>query len=251
MIQRLKPVVELNSDEWPALLKKYKLEGVMSAAHVQLLWQRVQHAIEPDIWYTVQIPEFREEAVPFSDTQTGNAGGRSTGLEAEKDRGADKAMTVLAAATLGEGMDTLLEAWSGKGQILDSYTADCLAMEALQCVYSLLEDELLKQNLYITEYCFPEPETGGSSGDNGMAAILQRLQCGEHISLTEEGTLRPLKSVVFSGILTHDGEKRCSTICANCSRTDCPNRHSLHMGNYREPGALKYSYGYQRIFGRS
>lgn len=217
MIQRLKPVVELNSEGWPALLKKYKLENVMSAAHVQLLWQRVQHVMEPDIWYTVQISE---------------------------------SMTVLAAATLGEGVDTLLESWSEKGQILDSYAADCLAMEALQCMYSLLEDELLKQKLFITEYCFPEPEAGEDNGGNGMAVILEQLQCGTYIRMTEDGMLRPLKSVVFSGILTADREKRCITICENCRRRDCPNRYSLHMGNYREPGALKYSYGYQRIFGK-
>lgn len=217
MVQRLKPVVELNSEGWPALLQKYKLENVMSAAHVQLLWQRVQHVMEPDIWYTVQISE---------------------------------SMTVLAAATLGEGVDTLLESWSEKGQILDSYAADCLAMEALQCMYSLLEDELLKQKLFITEYCFPEPEIGEGNGSHGMAAILEQLQCGEYIRMTEDGMLRPLKSVVFSGILTADRAKRCITICENCSRTDCPNRYSLHMGNYREPGALKYSYGYQRIFGK-
>ena len=217
MVQRLKPVVELNSEGWPALLQKYKLENVMSAAHVQLLWQRVQHVMEPDIWYTVQIPE---------------------------------SMTVLAAATLGEGVDTLLESWSEKGQILDSYAADCLAMEALQCMYSLLEDELLKQKLFITEYCFPEPEIGEGNGGHGMAAILEQLQCGEYIRMTEDGMLRPLKSVVFSGILTADRAKRCITICENCSRRDCPNRYSLHMGNYREPGALKYSYGYQRIFGK-
>ena len=217
MVQRLKPVVELNSEGWPALLQKYKLENVMSAAHVQLLWQRVQHVMEPDIWYTVQIPE---------------------------------SMTVLAAATLGEGVDTLLESWSEKGQILDSYAADCLAMEALQCMYSLLEDELLKRKLFITEYCFPEPEAGEDNGSHGMAAILEQLRCGEYIRMTEDGMLRPLKSVAFSGILNADRVKRCITICENCSRTDCPNRYSLHMGNYREPGALKYSYGYQRIFGK-
>ena len=43
----------------------------------------------------------------------------------------------------------LLEEWSDKGQILDSYAADCLAMEALQCLYGLLEDELVKNECHI------------------------------------------------------------------------------------------------------
>ena len=176
MVQNLKPVVELNSEDWTELLKKYKLQNVMTSIHVQLL-----------------------------------------------------------------------EEWSDKGQILDSYAADCLAMEALQCLYGLLEDELVKTNAYIERYQFPAPE---EEGEENMAYILKQLQCSETIGLTDDGTLRPMKSVVFIGILTADQKKRCSTICRDCGRVDCPNRYSLHMGNYREPGALRYSYGYQRIFGK-
>lgn len=83
-----------------------------------------------------------------------------------------------------------------------------------------------------------------------MADILKQIQCSEAIRLTCDGVLRPMKSVVFIGILTTDKDKRCSTICRDCGREDCPNRYSLHMGNYREPGVLRYSYGYQRIFGK-
>ena len=94
---------------------------------------------------------------------------------------------------------------------------------------------------------FPDPDEGG---DGSMADILKQIQCSEAIRLTRDGALRPMKSVVFIGILTTDKDKRCSTICRDCGREDCPNRYSLHMGNYREPGGLRYSYGYQRIFGK-
>ena len=211
MVQNLKPVVELNSEDWTELLKKYKLETVMTSIHVQMLWYRMQRALEPEIWYEVHADE------------------------------------VLAAATLGGGVDRLLEKWSDKGQILDSYAADCLSMEALQCLYGLLEDELVKKNVYIERYQFPDPE---EEGRGSMAHILNHLQCSEAIGLTDDGMLRPMKSVVFIGVLTADQKKRCSTICRDCGRMDCPNRYSLHMGNYREPGALRYSYGYQRIFGK-
>ena len=211
MVQNLKPVVELNSEDWTELLKKYKLQTVMSSVHVQMVWYRMQSALEPEIWY-----EVHEEKV-------------------------------LAAATLGRGVDQLLEDWSGHGQILDSYAADCLAMEALQCLYGLLENELVKKNVYIERYRFPDPD---EEGEESMADILKQLQCSKAVELTPDGILRPMKSVVFSGILTADREKRCSTICRDCGREDCPNRYSLHMGNYREPGVLKYSYGYQRIFGK-
>ena len=82
MVQNLKPVVELNSEDWTELLKKYKLQTVMSSVHVQVVWYRMQRALEPEIWYEVHGKE------------------------------------VLAAATLGEGIDQLLEKWSDKGQIL-------------------------------------------------------------------------------------------------------------------------------------
>lgn len=211
MVQNLKPVVELNSEDWTELLKKYKLQSVMSSVHVQMLWYRMQRALEPEIWYEVHGDE------------------------------------VLAAATLGGGADRLLEEWSGRGQILDSYAADCLAMEALQCLYGLLEDELVKTGTYIAKYLFPDPE---DEGTGSMADILEQLGCRQVIEQTYDGMLRPVKSVVFRGLLTENREKRCSTICRDCGRTDCPNRYSLHMGNYREPGALRYSYGYQRIFGK-
>ena len=154
MVQNLKPVVELNSEDWTELLKKYKLQTVMSSVHVQMVWYRMQRALEPEIWYEVHGKE------------------------------------VLAAATLGEGIDQLLEKWSDKGQILDSYAADCLAMEALQCLYGLLEDELVKKNVYIEKYQFPDPDEGG---DGSMADILKQIQCSEAIRLTRDGALRPMK----------------------------------------------------------
>ena len=50
MVQNLKPVVELNSEDWTELLKKYKLQTVMSSVHVQMVWYRMQRALEPEIW---------------------------------------------------------------------------------------------------------------------------------------------------------------------------------------------------------
>ena len=144
MVQNLKPVVELNSEDWTELLKKYKLQNVMTSIHVQMLWYRMQRALEPEIWYEVHADE------------------------------------VLAAATLGGGVDRLLEEWSDKGQILDSYAADCLAMEALQCLYGLLEDELVKTNAYIERYQFPAPE---EEGEENMAYILKQPVSYTHLTL--------------------------------------------------------------------
>ena len=216
MVQKLRPLIELNSDRWAGLLAKYRLESVVSTAHMQMLWCRMQKVLDTAIWY--EIPSDNPSA------------------------------DVWVAATLGMGVDQLIFEWSDKGQILDSYAAECLAMEALQCTYQLLEDRLAEEGFYITKYCFPEPTEDGC---RQMLEILRKLRCGTQLQLMDEGMLRPMKSVVFRGVLTRDRQQRCGTICASCGRMDCPNRHSLHMGNYREPGALKYSYGYQRIFGRS
>ena len=50
MVQNLKPVVELNSEDWTELLKKYKLQTVMSSVHVQMVWYRMQRALGPEMW---------------------------------------------------------------------------------------------------------------------------------------------------------------------------------------------------------
>ena len=200
MVQNLKPVVELNSEDWTELLKKYKLQTVMSSVHVQMVWYRMQRALEPEIWYEVHGKE------------------------------------VLAAATLGEGIDQLLEKWSDKGQILDSYAADCLAMEALQCLYGLLENELVKKDVYIEKYQFPDPDEGG---DGSMADILKQIQCSEAIQLTRDGVLRPMKSVVFIGILTTDKDKRCSTICRDCGREGLSEPLFITYGKLQRAGGIK------------
>lgn len=49
-----------------------------------------------------------------------------------------------------------------------------------------------------------------------MADILKQIQCSEAIRMTRDSVLRPMKSVVFIGILTTDKDKRCSTICRDC-----------------------------------
>ena len=65
MVQNLKPVVELNSEDWTELLKKYKLQTVMSSVHVQMVWYRMQRALEPEIWYEVHGKEVLAAAISF------------------------------------------------------------------------------------------------------------------------------------------------------------------------------------------
>ena len=50
MVQNLKPVVELNSEDWTELLKKYKLQNVMTSIHVQMLWYRMQTVMQQIVW---------------------------------------------------------------------------------------------------------------------------------------------------------------------------------------------------------
>lgn len=221
----LRPQIDLKNDRWAELLVKYKLDSVMSAARIKALWRRIRTCSSPVIWYDLQNRQI-----------------------------------VVVAATLGASIDRLLEEWSSHGQLLDVYAADCLSMEALQCLYRVMEDELRRQGLFISRYVFAEPEeeTAGVSGEPDGAATaemkgeLERLlnMLSTDIHLTAEGMMQPLKSVVYRGILTENVEERCGSICGDCSRQDCPHRQSLHMDKYRETGVLKYSYGYQRIFGQ-
>lgn len=38
-------------------MKKYKLQNVMTSIHVQMLWYRMQRALEPEIWYEMHADE--------------------------------------------------------------------------------------------------------------------------------------------------------------------------------------------------
>ena len=228
MTMVLRPQIDLDNDRWEELLEKYKLAPVMSAARIKALWRRIRTCSSPVIWYDLQ------------------------------DR-----QTVAVAATLGPGIDRLQEEWCSHSQLLDVYAADCISMEALQSLYRVVEKELQQQGLYICHYIFTQTGTGTDekaegSGDPDKAVmagfksetgqLLEMLSADIH--LTAEGMMQPLKSVVYRGILSENEEERCGTVCGDCSRRDCPFSRSLHMDNYRETGVLKYSYGYQRIFGQ-
>lgn len=205
MTEILKPEIDLDGG-WELLMEKYKLNTVMSEIRIQAIWRRMKACAGPVVWYELQ-EEKRE---------------------------------VLAASTLGAGIDRLQEEWVLHGQLLDTYAADCLAMEALLCLYRVLEAELQKKGYYINQYIFEE----GSE----LGQLLEHLQADIHLSA--EGMMQPLKSVAYRGILTKEAGRKCNAVCDSCERGDCHHRQSLHMGNYREPGVLKYSYGYQRIFGQ-
>lgn len=200
----LRPGVDLRDDRWTELMEKYNLGSVISVARMQALWRRIRNCCSPVIWYELQ------------------------------DR-----QTAVVAATLGAGIDRLLEEWSGRGHLLDAWAADCLAMEALQCLYQVFEDELKKEGLFIGRYIFADKK-------DEICQLLKLLSAD--IQLNSEGMMQPVKSVVYQAILTDDVKNGCGTVCRECRREDCPHRQSLHVKIYREPGVLKYSYGYQRIF---
>lgn len=227
MAMVLRPQIDLNDDRWEDLLAKYKLDSVMTASRIKALWRRIRTCSSPVIWYELQ------------------------------DR-----QTVAAAVTLGPGIDRLQEDWCAHSQLLDAYAVDCLSMEALQCLYRVLEKELQRQGLFICHYIFTQTETeadgraemsgetDGTAADvNGETGQLLEMLSAD-IYLTAEGMMHPLKSVVYRGILSENAEKRCGSVCGGCSRRGCPYGQPLHMDNYRETGVLKYSYGYQRIFGQ-
>ena len=83
MVQKLRPLIELNSDRWGGLLEKYRLDSVISTAHIQMLWCRMQKVMDTAIWYERQ-PR-KEEFLASAPSEE-----------------------VWAAATLGAGVDQLL-----------------------------------------------------------------------------------------------------------------------------------------------
>lgn len=226
MVAFFQPEIELNEHKQRELLEKYRLDSVMSDGHLALLWRQMQQAMSAGLWYILP-----EESI------------------------------VIAAATLGPGIDRLQEAMEANKRLLDVYAVDCLAMEALQCLYQILAERVRLQGYYINKYIFAEIDTKDGYDTGTLLDML-----GAEIALTDEGMMRPLKSVVFTGVLTNDADLACGNLCEQCSNTGCQYRRASYgtdancrmsgllkqkkLIEEREPGVLKYSYGYQRIFGR-
>ena len=76
MTEILKPEIDLDGG-WELLMEKYKLNTVMSEIRIQAIWRRMKACAGPVVWYELQ-EEKRE---------------------------------VLAASTLGAGIDRLQEEW--------------------------------------------------------------------------------------------------------------------------------------------
>jgi hypothetical protein len=144
---------------------------------------------------------------------------------------------VAAAATLGRSLDRWQDALTEKKRLLDSYIIDCLALEALQSMYRSLESCLEKKGLFVKQYFF---DTANTVLDNANTEI----------EWTEDGMMRPLKSVAFHVLVSRQASDSCGALCGSCEHQQCPYRISSEEKSERDAGVLKYSYGYQKIFGK-
>ncbi len=220
MVQILKPDIQVRQFFWSETIENYRLNGVVSEVHLRDIWKQMQRVWRPAIWYLLEEQRIQR-------------------------RGRTTPDSVLAAVTLGAGIDQLLGELENRNGLLDAYAVDCLSMEAMRCFYGVLEKELQRQGFYISRYHFADPDEEG--GEN-IRSLLDLLQTD--ISLSPEGMMRPCKSVVYRGFLTEEKAENCELICSSCENLNCQRRRLRSRENYREPGVLKYSYGYQRIFGK-
>lgn len=142
---------------------------------------------------------------------------------------------VLCCATLGGGLDELLESLEAEHLLLEAYMLECLSMEMLSLLYEAGRREIEKSGWFVTRYDFLE----------GKEEELERLS-GEAGFPVEyrEGYLIPQKSVIYAAVLSQEKSLngQCG-ICSNCSKKDCPQRKE----KVRSPKELLY--GYRRILG--
>lgn len=143
-----------------------------------------------------------------------------------------------AAAALGTGVDDYLAELQDSGQMLDALIADRLCMRLLSKLYQVLEDQENRSGKVRYQYAFPEDITV-------IGSILDHT--GTRIRQTDAGMMKPVKSAAYMLIPGKGTDQdKCGGICAGCSRQDCPYAQQKQKDTL---GALKYSYGYQRIFG--
>ena len=120
--------------------------------------------------------------------------------------------------SLGAGVDSLQDDYSGQGRLSKSYMLEALAGELLLQSYEAYSRCIAETTgWHAARYHFP--------GD-GAAYPLERLPgllegLTERVTCNQAFCLLPKKSVVFVAELTKDANVRCEGICAGCGSRGC------------------------------
>lgn len=135
--------------------------------------------------------------------------------------------------TLGAGVDELQEAHTVRGELMESYMIECIAMELLKNAYEQTADIIYRHcGFWMGGFDF----LGDTVPIERMEEVFAILNPAE-ITYNQAYMLTPKKTVAFYTTLTDSRKKAYCNVCSACSHTKCVHRR----GNL--------TYGYQRIFG--
>lgn len=135
--------------------------------------------------------------------------------------------------TLGIGVDNLQETYTARGELMESYMIECIAMELLKNAYEQAADIIYSHcGLWMGGFDF----LGDTVPLEKMEEVFAILK-PEEISYNQAYMLTPKKTVAFYTTLTDSRKAAYCNVCSTCSHTKCVHRR----GNL--------TYGYQRIYG--
>jgi len=179
----------------------------------------------------------------------------------------DKSVVIV--VTLGKYVDELQNLYSEAGRVFEAYLVECLCMGILEKAYQSAAEEIYQDTgFYSKEFFFPDVESTGEKGENGLKEIVDLLsQKGmTDVIYNESMMLLPKKSVVFTAVLCETKDSKQHSVCEQCENLNCQNRETkkqlqsentkngknMQSGNSEKENVKlqEYHYGYQQIFGK-
>lgn len=191
-------------------------------ALVEQCWEELEHGASPKSIY-------REYPLRFFEEDGIDGYGFSTHSKALKRNLDGCGWVILFAATLGSGVDMLLQRYN-RLQMSKAVVLQAAAAAMLEDYCDEINEEI--RNEYEKKGCFLRPRFSPGYGDFSLEcqpALLQCLEAGKRvgITLTDSLLMAPSKSVTaVIGISdkpgTREGKK-----CQNCEKKECAYREKL------------------------
>lgn len=170
-------------------------------------------------------------------------------------------LDVAVVMTLGRELDDRQNQLMEQGRMVEAYMLECLAVEALNYAYKVLEERFYeKTGLRFGRYRFP-----GSGYPLEEVAVIVEAMGQQEVGCNEAFALVPKKSVAY--VTSLEKVSRTGHLCEDCDRVDCPNRvggenkaadecvakcEKVVEKKREKQGENRQmlNYGYQRIFRR-
>jgi len=133
-------------------------------------------------------------------------------------------LALVSAVTIGSKLESLIDHYNSKGDILKAYLADSIGVVALsqvgEAIRRLAEREAESRGWGVSPSLAPGSLVGWPlTGQRDLCSLLPVQEIG--ISLTQNGVLKPFKSVSsLIGLGPDYSDKKVGSVCRYCSRAE-------------------------------